>query len=592
MTSELTLPDARLSVIIGTYNRVDQLRRVVDSILAQTPLGCRIYITDAGSNDGTVEYLRSIHSAYVIPVLVGKRLGQARSVNDVLAIVNTPYVAWLSDDNEVVDRGLLKAIDMLDSDPRIGMVALKTKDVEGPFVDAPYIGGISDLGFLNVNQGVLRTDLFRQVGSFSERFRDYGIDPDLTAKVLLSGYDIVYTRDVAIHHYRNWTTDKKSPEWAKMMERQRISQELMRRKYADILRPGRLATWRWQIGRRVWAWLDKSGKVAGGKTWLGQNARDWRNVLECRFISLLDPVRSKGKPFHLRQYGYRPARPLPPDPVLEATDAPRVLPRARGVAPLMEPAHPAPPTPHAPKRLHLEHRPLAGDATFIQQFSLEILQREMSELQLPRQILEKAGFDLPLSWYSQWRHFHALMERFDLSSQVGLAGFIVHVALEMRRDMPELVTPEIAECLARPVKSKFSGDGPAPTRLMSLMRLADPERDRRKGFGLTTAIFTDWFVTRQVLANGFLDYLSPEHIEILSRTQTDEIAPITPLMKLLHERSAELQKAFNLAISSERMSFIRWFLDEGLNTFPHHPMLREKQAASLSESLEGWRQRA
>lgn len=87
------------------------------------------------------------------------------------------------------------------------MVGLKVRDMQGPFAKEPYIGGISSCGILNVNQGLLRTKLLHELGGFSEAFMDYGIDPDLTARLLFSGNDIVYTRNTAIHHWRDWGTD-------------------------------------------------------------------------------------------------------------------------------------------------------------------------------------------------------------------------------------------------------------------------------------------------------------------------------------------------------------------------------------------------
>jgi hypothetical protein len=175
-------PDPALSVVVGTLDRLAQLRQCLDSIVSQTRTPVRVYVTDAGSTDGTIEYLRSIGAGWLVPILTGRRLGQARAYNDVFAQVATPYVCWLSDDNVVVDRGLDRAIAILEDEPAIGMVALKVRDMMGPFARSPYIGGISDVGILNVNQGVLRTRVLRAVGGFSETFRDYGIDPDLTAR--------------------------------------------------------------------------------------------------------------------------------------------------------------------------------------------------------------------------------------------------------------------------------------------------------------------------------------------------------------------------------------------------------------------------
>src|SRR5262249_13225880 len=156
--------------------------------------------------------------------------GQARAYNDVFAQVTTPYVVWLSDDNEIVDGGLDAGVATLDQRPDIGMVAIKVRDVEGPFVDAPYVGGISPIGVLNVKQGMLRTGIVQALGGFSERFRDYGIDPDLTARVLFSGWKVAYTQTVGIHHYRDWG-DGSQPGPAQL-QRQRDYADLYARKWA------------------------------------------------------------------------------------------------------------------------------------------------------------------------------------------------------------------------------------------------------------------------------------------------------------------------------------------------------------------------
>ena len=92
----------QLSVVVGTYNRLDSLKRCVDSVFSQTRTSTVLYVTDAGSTDGTVEYLQSIASEQLVPLLVGERVGQARAYNDVFKVVETPYVAWISDDNEIV----------------------------------------------------------------------------------------------------------------------------------------------------------------------------------------------------------------------------------------------------------------------------------------------------------------------------------------------------------------------------------------------------------------------------------------------------------------------------------------------------------
>lgn len=302
-----------ISVVIGTHNRLERLQACLDSIFDQTRRPTTVYVTDAGSTDGTVEYLQASASDRLVPVLVGERLGQARAYNQVFELVGTAYTCWLSDDNVVVNRSLDLAAHILDEHPTIGMVGLKTRDVVGPFADAPYLGAVSAIGVLNVNQGLLRTAVLREVGGFSEAFRDYGIDPDLTAKVLLRGHDVVYTRAVAIHHYRAWTEDAERN--AQFRDKQRTYLDLYWKKYAQYAQPDV----GWAAKRRLWTLLRAAFRIKSINSYrfiLGMIARDWSNILTGRYISLLDPLICLGKPYHLVQScpASRRLHALPADP--------------------------------------------------------------------------------------------------------------------------------------------------------------------------------------------------------------------------------------------------------------------------------------
>ncbi len=306
----------RLSVVIGTFNRLELLRGCIASILKETRAPFVVYVTDAGSTDGTQEYLAAAASERVVPVLVGKRLGQAKAYNDVFKSIDTPYVAWLSDDNEVVNGGLDVGMRILDQNAEIAMVGLKVRDMGGRFADAPYIGGVSSIGVLNVNQGLLRTEVLKKVGYFSETFGFYGIDPDLTAMVLYSGHDVVYTKAVAVHHHRGWETDETSPLFAAQKLQQQRGIELYDRKYAGFGANDQ----GWQRKKRIWRKLHKGfarlRHPHSASPFLGGLHRDWKNAFTARHVAIVDPWLSVGRDFHLRQHVPRHHLPrtLPPDP--------------------------------------------------------------------------------------------------------------------------------------------------------------------------------------------------------------------------------------------------------------------------------------
>jgi len=313
----MTSDPPALSILLGTLNRRTLLEQALRSMLDGTRLPLRILVADAGSTDGTLEFLTALarDDARVEPLFEGERRGQAASLNTLGHRATTKYVCWLSDDNRIIPGSLDGAVAALEADASIGMVGLKVRDLQGPFVDAPYIGGISSTGIINVNQGVLSAALLREVGGFSECFRDYGIDADLTTKILLTGHSVVFTRDVAVLHERGWPGED-TPEGASIARRNARYHRLYARKYGQILGPS-LA---WTLSRAVWRaaraafpgpfGLDSKRPVAGFI------ARDWHNMLAGRFVSPLAEWLDHGAPVHLRQR--IPARlcttALPPEP--------------------------------------------------------------------------------------------------------------------------------------------------------------------------------------------------------------------------------------------------------------------------------------
>lgn len=304
-TQMLLKDTAALTVLMGTYNRLELLKQCL-SALFQCP-NCHVVVMDAGSTDGTVEYLATCSDVTVIPE--SRRLGQARSLNSALRSVRTPYVCWLSDDN-VVQPGMLDmAWRILDRHVTVGMVALKVKDVTGTISHMPYIGFVWPSGVLNCNQGVLRTEWLREHGGFSEEFMDYGMDPDLTTRVLLDGLKVVYTRGVAILHYR----EHDAPiSWAdsdtrkQKMERAHL---LYAQKYSALFAPPGGHPWLQRVDRlnsvllrfvrRLLALCSRAGLPL--ERMAGISERDWTNILESRFISKWDLFKNLGRPYYLVQ---------------------------------------------------------------------------------------------------------------------------------------------------------------------------------------------------------------------------------------------------------------------------------------------------
>lgn len=181
------------------------------------------------------------------------------------------------------------AVQILAHNDLIGMMALKVKDVIHNPSDKPYIGSIYKTGVLNCNQGVIRSDVFKKIGYFDESFKNYGIDPDLTTKVLLSGYRVVYTKAVAIHHYRDHDTQEGA---ISRTERTRNRDQIHQKydsKYAYLIDCDFSTTCKMQLKSFIWHCIKTMLKRGHHiETLIGKNRKDWKSVTHCRYNSIFD----------------------------------------------------------------------------------------------------------------------------------------------------------------------------------------------------------------------------------------------------------------------------------------------------------------
>ncbi len=305
-----------LSIVIGTYNRLSLLQQCLDSLIDKVSIEHEVIVIDAGSTDGTLDYLESLQGVRLVND--GELVGQAKSLNRVIKALQSRYVCWLSDDNVVLGGMLDLSVETLEKHPDIGMVGLKVRDLTGPYASSmSYLGRIWQSGILNCNQGMLPTKLFREIGGFDEDFIDYGIDIDLTSRVLLAGYKVVLTRRVAVHHYRN----HEQQLWIDYKERDKriaAAKSLYNNKFGNLIefekkhqtKPGSILNramkkciykkWKWGI-KILYGIIRILGVPLNKKTEQNEKERDLMNVVNGKFISIFDPVNKFRKPYYLVQ---------------------------------------------------------------------------------------------------------------------------------------------------------------------------------------------------------------------------------------------------------------------------------------------------
>lgn len=115
-----------LSIIFGTYNRIDHLQRAVASVRRSARrLDYEIIVCDGGSTDGSRKWLAEQPDI----VLVGERRleGAVKAFNQCYAISRGEFIANLNDDCVVQGEALTEGVKYLQSHPKTGQVAFGFK---------------------------------------------------------------------------------------------------------------------------------------------------------------------------------------------------------------------------------------------------------------------------------------------------------------------------------------------------------------------------------------------------------------------------------------------------------------------------------
>jgi GT2 family glycosyltransferase len=210
----------KISIAVPTYNSAAYIGRLLTYAVQQEPYA--IYVLDDASTDNTVAICKQFPEVEIIAGT--KNIGPTRNRNRVLPKDLGDIVVFIDDDMRHKAGDLTAAIQMHFSDPKIGALGFaifSTSDKELWFGNEresnplffwalhPFITHLQPTerqqSFLPV-QWVLegafavRSDLFKSLGGFDERFKRYQEGPDLCRRIRQQGYIVGYTHDVQFTH--------------------------------------------------------------------------------------------------------------------------------------------------------------------------------------------------------------------------------------------------------------------------------------------------------------------------------------------------------------------------------------------------------
>ena len=229
MTPPVPRP-GQVSVIVVNYKGADDTITCLQGLLeVDYPADqLELIVVENGSGDGSLERIRTaVPQATVIDAAAN--LGFAGGCNLGVSQARGEFVAFLNNDARPHPEWVKAAVAEFDADPAVACVASKVLDWEGTLVD--YVDGsltwygmgykreaghVDDAAYAHPKDVLfgtgaamfVRTEVFREVGGFDERFFMFYEDVDLGWRLNVLGHRVRYVPGSLAYHRHHVTMKK------------------------------------------------------------------------------------------------------------------------------------------------------------------------------------------------------------------------------------------------------------------------------------------------------------------------------------------------------------------------------------------------
>jgi GT2 family glycosyltransferase len=193
-----------VTVAIVTRDRKDELRRALQSVLAQDAQA-ELLVVDDGSVDGTSEMVRDEFPSARLHRYESPR-GMVVGRNHANELAATDIVMWLDDDAYLPSPATVSQTIADFEHPRVGIVAVPFADVTDEKREERHSKAPDDRvwvlpTFMGAVHAVRKT-AFDQVGGYKTEYFMYGEERDLCLRLLAAGYVTRMGRaDAGVHVY-------------------------------------------------------------------------------------------------------------------------------------------------------------------------------------------------------------------------------------------------------------------------------------------------------------------------------------------------------------------------------------------------------
>ena len=212
-------------------NRLDSMKRCLESVKTQTYKNIEHLIIDGASTDGTVEFLEEYAKTGLIRYISENDSGIYNAMNKGMKFANGKYIAYLNSDDYYNNVDAIK----------LSIDALEKNNAEWSRANALIVNGDEEkfwegsldfipFGMLPNHQTIfMRTELLRKLGGFDEGYRSMA-DNQLMMKLHSLGYKSVYVNEIIVTFSAGGASSKNDIAKQVVLDHQHIFYELYKDK--------------------------------------------------------------------------------------------------------------------------------------------------------------------------------------------------------------------------------------------------------------------------------------------------------------------------------------------------------------------------
>lgn len=202
LSGEIPLRNEKVSVVITSWNRKEDVGKVLESVYSQSYSNVEVIIVDNSSTDGTAEMIREKFGEVKLIVMPDSSYGACETFNIGFANATGQYIAILDDDVILPTDWMLKIIEKFEAEPKnTGLIATKILDPIG--VNWPHKGRENKefyCGNFVAAGAIVKSEALRKTRGFAEEYFIYWNEEEFAAQLMAKGFNVKYFPGTVTYH--------------------------------------------------------------------------------------------------------------------------------------------------------------------------------------------------------------------------------------------------------------------------------------------------------------------------------------------------------------------------------------------------------